>query len=436
MRETTVVGAVVVLVAAFGVVPAAGAGIGAETGLAAGGEGADLGDVRAASAGGSVAESGGDVAETAPFDADAEVGSADAQESCSYPLTVTDETGTEMTIEEAPQRIVTLSPSASQTLWEFNASGKVVGVADTAGYLEGASEKEVVTDGQTIRTEVIVGLEPDVVIAPDIIPNEKVEQLRSAGLTVYNVNASTNFADVYAKTERIGALSGECAAASATVTDMRERVTAIREAVADEESVGGLYVFFGFTTGSGTFIDSVITSAGLTNVATEAGITGFTTEPLSPEVVANNSEAIEWLVLNDNPVSHPSGDVYNETYARQNDQTVVLNENYLNQPAPRTVLALENLTRAVYPDAYEEAQAALAATPTPSPSPTPTETDAMVTPTETPESIATPTDTPESMATETPEPTPTTTAGNGPGFTAAVGVLAVLLVALFVRRRR
>jgi iron complex transport system substrate-binding protein len=401
MRETTVLGVVVVLVVALGVVPAAGAGIGAQTDLAADGGGA------------------------VP---------AGAQTACSFPLTVTDETGTEMTIEEAPQRIVTLSPSASQTLWEFNASGKVVGVADTAGYLEGASEKEVVTDGQTIRTEVIVGLEPDLVIAPDIIPNEKVEQLRSAGLTVYNVNPSTNFADVYAKTERIGALAGECAAANATVTDMRERVTAIREAVADEESAGGMYVFFGFTTGNGTFIDSIITSAGLTNVATEAGISGF--GPVNEEVVANNSEAIEWLVLNDNPASHPSGDVYNGTYALQNDQTVVLNENYLNQPAPRTVLALETLTQAVYPDAYAEAQAALEATPTPTPSPTPTETDAMGTATEMPGSTATPTDTPESMATETPEPTPTTTAGDGPGFTAAVGVLAVVLVAIFARRRR
>jgi len=414
MRDATVVGAVVVLVAALGVVPvAASAGIGTGAGLTAG--------------------SG---------TADAAVGSAptSAQAACSYPLTVTDETGTEVTIEEEPQRIVTLSPSASQTLWEFDASGKVVGVADTAGYLDGSSEKEVVTDGQTIRTEVIVGLEPDLVIAPDIIPNEKVEQLRSAGLTVYNVGASSNFADLYAKTERIGALSGECAAANATVTDMRERVTAIRDAVADEESVGGLYVFYGYTTGSGTFIDSIITSAGLTNVATETGITGFTTEPLSQEVVANNSEAIEWLVLNDNPVSHPSGDVYNQTYAIRNDQTVVLNVNYLNQPAPRTVLALENLTRAVYPDAYAEAQAALEATPTPtptpSPSPTPAETtDSGSTPTETPEGMATPTETPEPTATDTPDPTPTTT-GNGPGFTATVGVLAVVLVALFARRRR
>jgi len=411
MRDATVVGAVVVLVVALGVVPvAASAGIGTSADLTAGSGTAD-----AAVAGAPV----------------------NAQAACSYPLTVTDETGTEVTIEEEPQRIVTLSPSAAQTLWEFDASGKVVGVADTAGYLEGASEKEVVTDGQTIRTEVIVGLEPDLVIAPDIIPNEKVEQLRSAGLTVYNVNASTNFADLYAKTERIGALSGECAAANATVTDMRERVTAIREAVADEEPAGGLYVFFGFTTGSGTFIDSIITSAGLTNVATEVGITGFTTEPLSQEVVANNSEAIEWLVLNDNPVSHPSGDVYNQTYAMRNNQTVVLNVNYLNQPAPRTVLALENLTRAVHPDAYAEAQAALEATPTPtpSPSPTPAETDAMSTPTETPEGMATPTGTPEPTATDTPEETPTTTV-NGPGFTATVGVLAVVLVALFARRRR
>ena len=402
MRDLTAVGVAVLLVVALGAVPAAAGGeLGGPSGTVAGASGADA-----------------------------------AQEACSYPLTVTDATGTEVTIEEEPRRIVTLAPSAAQTLWAFNASDKVVGVSVFADYLPGASDKEVVRDFDGVKTETIVGLEPDLVLAPDVVSNETVDQLRSSGLTVYKANASANFENVYAKTERFGELSGECAAADATVAGMRERVTAIENAVEDEERPGALYTFYGFTTGSDTFIHSVITTAGLTNVAAEAGITGFTTEPLNPEVVANNSENIEWLIVNSNPGSHPSNldssDVYNGTYATQNGQTVTVNEDYLNQPGPYTVRALENLTQAVHPEAYEEAQAALEATPTPTATAEPTTTG-----TETAESTMTPTGTPGETGGDTPDRTddPATTA-NGPGFTAAAGVLAVLAAVLFSRRRR
>ena len=402
MRDLTAVGVSVLLVVALGAVPAAAGGeLGGPSGTVAGASGADA-----------------------------------AQEACSYPLTVTDATGTEVTIEEEPRRIVTLAPSAAQTLWAFNASDKVVGVSVFADYLPGASDKEVVRDFDGVKTETIVGLEPDLVLAPDVVSNETVDQLRSSGLTVYKANASANFEDVYAKTERFGELSGECEAADATVADMRERVTAIENAVEDEERPGALYTFYGFTTGSDTFIHSVITTAGLTNVAAEAGITGFTAEPLNPEVVANNSENIEWLIVNSNPGSHPSNldssDVYNGTYATQNGQTVTVNEDYLNQPGPYTVRALENLTQAVHPEAYEEAQAALEATPTPTATAEPTTTG-----TETAESTMTPTGTPGETGGDTPDRTddPATTA-NGPGFTAAAGVLAVLAAVLFSRRRR
>jgi iron complex transport system substrate-binding protein len=394
MRELTAVGVAVVLVVALGAVPAA----------ASGGVGGTN-------------------------------GAASAQEACSYPLTVTDATGTEVTIEEEPQRIATLAPSAAQTLWALGASEKVVGVSVFADYLPNATNKTIVRTFDGVQTETLVGLEPDLVIAPDVVSNETVDQLRASGLTVYKANASADFADVYAKTERIGALSGECEAADRTVADMRERISAVENAVADEEKPGALYTFYGFTTGDRTFIHSVVTTAGLTNVAAEVGITGFTTQPLNPEVVANNSADIEWLVLNSNPGSHPSNlassDVYNQTYAIQNGQTVTVNVDYLNQPGPYTVRALMNITRAVHPDAYEEAQAAMAATPTATPTATAT-AESMSTPTET-GSMNTPTQTPEPIPTET---TDELTTGSGPGFTAVAAALAALGAALLARRRR
>lgn len=352
---------------------------------------------------------------------------------CEFPFTATDNTGTEVTVEEEPERIVTLAPSAAQTLWEFNASGKVVGLTDNALYLEGADEREVVAEQGNYEVETIIGLEPDLVLAPNVVPQETVDALRSNGVTVYQFEPAGSFEDVYADTELTGQLTGECEGAGATVADMRQRVEAIREAVSDEDRPGAMYVFFGFTAADDTFIDAIIESAGLTNVPAETGLSGY--QQVNDEFVANHSEDIEWLILNTNAAGHPSGDVYEETAAMQENQTVVLNENYLNQPAPRTVLALENLTRAVHPEAYEEYLEILA-TPTPTPTPTATPTaDDTVTATASPTPTPTSADTPTATVADTPSPTPGDTGVFGPGFGVGAALLALLAVALLGRRR-
>ncbi|MEF8772443.1 MAG: vitamin B12 ABC transporter substrate-binding protein BtuF, partial [Halodesulfurarchaeum sp.] len=54
---------------------------------------------------------------------------------CSFPLTVTDATGEEVEIEEPPESVVTLAPSAAQTMWEIGAQEQVVGISDRGTYL-------------------------------------------------------------------------------------------------------------------------------------------------------------------------------------------------------------------------------------------------------------------------------------------------------------
>lgn len=385
MRAVTVVGAVLVLTAAVGaaVAPAAAAGAGA--------------------------------------------GGAD-QADCSFPVTETDQTGTEVTLEEPAERIVTLNPSAAQTLWELGAEDTVVGVSSNAQYLEGAEDKELISEGFEYDTETIIALEPDIVLAPDATPEEVVESLRNNGVTVFYFPEAENFEDVYNKTETIGHFAGECEAADEVVTDMRQRIGAIETALDDEDRPGVLYSFFGFTAGNETFIHGIFEAAGTTNVAEEVGITGFA--ELNDEVIVDRADDIEYLILNSDPTSHPSSDAYNETVAVQEGQTVVVNENYLNQPAPRTVLAVETIAEAVHPEAYEEAQAALAETDTPTPTATATAAMDTDTPTAT-ETAAMDTDTPTATATATP----TEAADDGPGFTVGVAVVAVLVAALLFRRR-
>ncbi|WP_238477527.1 PGF-CTERM-anchored ABC transporter substrate-binding protein [Natranaeroarchaeum sulfidigenes] len=278
--------------------------------------------------------------------------STSAEPECTFPITVEDETGTELTLEEQPDRIVTLRPSAAQTLWEIGGKEQVVGVSKHAENLEGTDEIESISEEETtVSTEKVVGLDPDLVLAPGSTDDETVEQLRELGVTVYQFESASSLDDVYSNVETIGKLSGNCEGAEETTDWMDEQLDIVADTIEGEESPDVLYSFFGFTAGQDTFIDELIVAAGGTNVAAEEGIEEY--QPLNEETVVDTDP--DWIVLNTNSPEIPDGEGYEETTAVQNDQVIVIDINHLNRPGPRVVYAVTEMAEAFHEDSYAEA---------------------------------------------------------------------------------
>ena len=277
---------------------------------------------------------------------------------CSFPTTVTDGTGTEITLEEEPETVVTLNPSAAQTMWEIGAERKVVGLTKHAKNLDGAEERRnVSTPAETIEPEIVVDLEPDLVLAPgsSVVTDELVEQLRDLGLTVYYYPSAESIDEVRENTHRLGSLVGECAGAAETVEWMDRELEVVESAVENEQRPTVLYTFFGFTAGEGTFIDEMIETAGGDNVATDVGITDY--EMIDEETVVDADP--DWIVLNSNDPELPDGEGYNTITAVREDRVVVVDVNLLNRPAPRIVHGITELAETFHPEAYEQARAEL-----------------------------------------------------------------------------
>ncbi|GGL42201.1 cobalamin-binding protein [Halarchaeum grantii] len=322
---------------------------------------------------------------------------------CSFPVTVTDATGENVTVTETPERVVTLSPSAAQTMWEIGARDQVVGVTQYAHYLDGASNRTNVsgTGDAYIDRETVVSLEPDLVLAPDTISSETVAKLRAANLTVYHYPSADSIATIKEQTHVTGALVGACDGANETVTEMESKLDTVRTAVDGEERPRAIYTFFGYTAGNNTFIDTIIETAGGTNVAAEAGIDGYA--QINEETIVERNP--EWIIRNSQDPTVPETAAYNSTDAVKNGNVIVLNYNYLNQPAPRVVQPITALAQAMHPEAFA---AANATTTTDEPSATTTQANATTT-----------------SAAET-------TSGGSPGFgviAALVGALAALATA-------
>jgi len=338
------------------------------------------------------------------------------QSDCGFPYTATDATGTEVTVDEAPETVVALQPSDAQTMWEIGARDQVVAMPQNqyTSYLNDTDGRTNVAnaDGST-NTEAVVGADPDVVLAANVTRSGTIQQLRDSGLTVYHFPLVDSIEGIYEQTETIGRLTGNCAGASESVSAMQERVQRVEDAVADRESPRVLYYSYGFTTGSGSHIHDMIQTAGGTNVAAQANLTGYA--EINTELVVQQDP--QWFLLASGAPA-PSGAPYNETTAVQENQTLRVNADYLSQAAPRFVIALEAMTEAFHPGALAE------------------QTQTTTTANETTAGSETTTAGETTVANETTATETTTTSGSGPGFGLTAAVLALVGTLLVTARRK
>lgn len=355
---------------------------------------------------------------------------------CSFPFTATDATGTEVTVEEKPERVTTLSPSAAQTMWDIGGKEQVVGLTQFALYLDGAeSRTNVSAAGFGVDNEKVVGTEPDLVLAPNVVSNETVAKLRDAGLTVFRLEAATSIEDVAQKTTLMGKLTGNCEGAAKMNAWMNKNVEAAQQAVDGTENPKVIYPLGGgYVAADDTFIDSMMTAAGATNVAAQANLSGYPqisderVVELAPEIVLVTSPAGA-AILDSEP--------YASTPAGENNRTVMVDVNNLNQPAPRSVVfAVRNMTRGFHPDAYGQAQFV-------------SKSEASASSRSTDSNDATTAETTSTDSTEMTETADGTAAGtptvstqtdtSTPGFdlaTAIVALVALLAMTLLASRRR
>ncbi|WP_099289215.1 PGF-CTERM-anchored ABC transporter substrate-binding protein, partial [Halorubrum sp. C191] len=254
-----------------------------------------------------------------------------SSDTCGFPLTVTDATGTEITINEQPDRITTTNPSAAQTLWELGAQNRVVGVTEFAGYLNGTASKTNVSAEFGVSVEKVVATNPDLVLAPNA---SEVADLRTQNLTVYHFPAATDVDDIAAKTERTGRLVGNCETAAEVNTEMNQTVENVENQTAELDRPDALYPLGGgYVAADNTFINEIMQIGGTTNVAASEA-DGY--PQLSDEVILQTNP--ELIVVTDSEASILERQPYASTNAGENSNYVVLNNNYLNQPAPRSVI--------------------------------------------------------------------------------------------------
>ena len=90
---------------------------------------------------------------------------AAAAATSTFPLTIKDDAGRDVTIPKPPQRIISLSSSNTEILFALGLENRVVGVDQYSNYPPSAKSKPTVGDFANPDLEKIVALEPNLILA-------------------------------------------------------------------------------------------------------------------------------------------------------------------------------------------------------------------------------------------------------------------------------
>ncbi len=211
-----------------------------------------------------------------------------------YPLSVTDELGRTITLEQEPLRIVSMIPSHTESICALNACDKLIGVDSFSDYPEQVLELPKLGGGLTgfdggPDIEAIVALQPDLVLVSEY--GELADILVNAGLSVYAGSPQT-VAETYEIIRVLGLLLNREAEATALVTGIQANIAAVAQMTANLAPVSVYYEIDAtpFSVGPESFIGTLIAAAGGANIV-DASLGDF--PMLDPEfVIATDPDII------------------------------------------------------------------------------------------------------------------------------------------------
>jgi iron complex transport system substrate-binding protein len=182
-----------------------------------------------------------------------------------------------------PQRIISLSPTATESLFAIGAGKQVVAVDDQSDYPKRAPHTSL--SGYTPNVEAIAGYRPDLVVLSGN-PNDVVGGLHKLGIRTLLQPAAKNLAEAYAQIRQLGVATGHRKSANALAARMKKTIAKAVKAVpkrrlAVYHELDPTY----YSATSQTFIGRIYKLFGLRNIADAADSTASGYPQLSGEYI-------------------------------------------------------------------------------------------------------------------------------------------------------
>ncbi|WIY81566.1 ABC transporter substrate-binding protein [Propionimicrobium sp. PCR01-08-3] len=202
--------------------------------------------------------------------------SASASAARGFPIAVMtggSDSVTTVTIESRPTRIVSLSPSATETLFAIGAEDEVVAVDSQSDYPDGVPITGL--SGAQPDAQAIASYRPDLVVMAQE-DSEVIAELAHEGVPTLVLPPAEELSDVYDQIERLGWATGRHRSASGLISTMKSAITSYLETSPD---LDGTSYFLELdpdltTTSTQTFLGRLYGLFGITNIADDSGQPG------------------------------------------------------------------------------------------------------------------------------------------------------------------
>jgi iron complex transport system substrate-binding protein len=274
-------------------------------------------------------------------------------------IRLTDGLGAEVILPGPAARIVSLGASNTEILFAIGADDLLVGCDQFSDYPEQAKALATISAGYgTLDVESIKALEPDLVLAAEIISAEQVQAMRALGLTVFYIANPTSLPGGLLENIRtIGALAGRSSRAGELTAGMAKRFATVADRIAGRAADPLVYFELDgtdparpYTAGPGSFIDMLIGLAGGRNLG--AALSSSWAQISAEEIFNQDPDLIllgdtAFGVTVESVAERPG---WRNLSAVKNGAVFAIDGNLVLRPGPRLIDGLEEMAAFIHPE--------------------------------------------------------------------------------------
>ncbi len=266
----------------------------------------------------------------------------------------TDGIGQKVRLPRHPQRIISLAPNITETLYLLGAQDRLIGNTIQCTWPEEAKHKPKIGELLNPNYEVILAAKPDLVIA-STAGNDRnaVMKLAGLGVPVY-VAAPRDVEKIFQSVRDIARITDREERGLQLVAQMRERLNKIKSLIRGLPPVRAFFITWLdplLAPGKNTFENDVLSLVGVVSIT--ADIDQYYPRYSLEQILVKNPDAIITVKQEGNPIPDfrkIAG--WRDLRAVREGKVFILSE-YIQHPSPLFLDGVEELARQLYPERYK-----------------------------------------------------------------------------------
>lgn len=258
-------------------------------------------------------------------------------------------------------RIVSLAPNATEIIYALGAGDELVGRTDYCNYPEQALDIPSVGMMWQPNFELIVSLEPSVVIASSIMDPEFIAKLNDSGIKAVQILKEESLDGTFELIQEVGDAIGRISEAKELVAGMKDRINAVTEVtskIPEDQKKSAVYIIswgdWGDYAATGdTYLEGVFEAAGAVNAAKDASNWSISKELLisqDPDVVI--LPRYSYSDSQSDILAFTTTEPYSKLGASVNSHVYAINGDAAERQGVRTADTIEEIAKLLYPELF------------------------------------------------------------------------------------